>query len=70
MQGWWDKIGASKQPKFHYQQNSKFSDEMDYNARQQAYQREIDRILEKVRKRGYGSLTEEEKRKLFDASGR
>ena len=43
---------------------------MDYNARQQAYQREIDRILEKVRKRGYGSLTEEEKRKLFDASGR
>ncbi len=70
IQGWWDKIGTSKQPKFHYQKNSKFSDEMDYNARQQAYQKEIDRILEKVRKRGYGSLTEEEKRKLFDASGR
>lgn len=70
VQGWWDKMSTPKQPKFHYQKNSKFSDEMDYNARQQTYQKEIDRILEKVRKRGYGSLTEEEKRKLFDASGR
>lgn len=41
---------------------------MDYNARQQARQQELDRILEKVKRRGYGSLSEEEKRILFDAS--
>ncbi len=48
----------------------KFSDEMDYNARRKAQDEEIDRILAKVKKHGYGSLTEEEKRKLFNASGR
>ncbi len=49
---------------------SKFYDEMDYNARRQAQDREIDKILDKVKKHGYGCLTEEEKRKLFNASGR
>ncbi len=49
---------------------SKFSDEMDYNARRKAQDEEIDKILEKVKRHGYGSLTEEEKRKLFNASGR
>ncbi len=44
------------------------SDEMEYNARRQARQQEIDRILQKVKQYGYGSLTEDEKRKLFDAS--
>lgn len=48
----------------------KFADEMDYNARRKAQDEEIDRILDKVKKRGYGSLTEDEKRKLFNASGR
>jgi hypothetical protein len=43
---------------------------MDYNQRRNANQQEIDRILDKVKAHGYGSLTEEEKRKLFDASGR
>ncbi len=49
---------------------SKFTDEMDYNARRKAQDEEIDRILEKVKRHGYGSLSEEEKRKLFNASGR
>ena len=31
---------------------------------------EINRILEKLRKSGYGSLSEDEKKKLFDASRR
>ena len=39
----------------------------DYNARREEKQREIDRILEKIRTSGYESLTEEEKRKLFDS---
>jgi len=71
---WWDdkwkKVKPKKRENFHYQKNTKFSDEMDYNARRQDRQKEVDRILEKVRKHGYGSLTEEEKRILFDASGK
>ena len=70
MQAWKDKLNRPKNQAFHYQRNTKFSDEMDENARHNARQKEVDRILEKVKARGYGSLTEEEKRKLFDASGR
>lgn len=69
---WWRRVvGKARKPKMKaYRGGRKFADEMDYNARRQAQQEEIDRILDKVKKHGYGSLTEEEKRKLFDASGR
>lgn len=40
----------------------------EYNARKKANQDEIDRILDKIRKSGYDSLTKEEKQKLFDSS--
>ena len=40
----------------------------DYNARKTAERNEIDRILEKIKFSGYDSLSEEEKKKLFDAS--
>lgn len=43
----------------------KFDDEIDYNKRKKKEEEEIDRILDKVRKHGYGCLTEEEKRKIF-----
>lgn len=39
----------------------------EYNQRKKAQQDEIDRILDKIRKEGYDSLTTEEKRKLFDS---
>ena len=42
----------------------------DYNARRKAEQEEIDRILEKIRRNGYDSLTREEKQRLFDSSRR
>ena len=42
----------------------------DYNARKKAQSAEVDHILEKLKKSGYSSLTDEEKRKLFDASKR
>lgn len=69
---WWkNKSSKWHKPKMKvHSGKGKFSDEMDYNARQQARQEEIDRILDKVKAHGYGSLTEDEKRKLFDASGR
>ncbi len=38
----------------------------NYNAQAKAKQDEIDRILDKVRKSGYDSLTADEKQKLFD----
>lgn len=40
----------------------------DYNAREQAAREEIDRILDKIRKSGYDSLSKEEKQTLFDQS--
>ncbi len=40
----------------------------DYNAEKAARQKEIDAILDKIRKSGYDSLSTEEKQKLFDSS--
>lgn len=42
----------------------------DYNARRKAEQEEVDRILDKIRRSGYESLTREEKQRLFDNSRR
>ena len=70
LRSWWAKRTAPKQKTFHYQRNTKVSDEMGYNQQRKSRQEEIDRILAKVKEHGYGSLTEEEKRKLFEASGK
>ncbi|HCM19762.1 MAG TPA: rhomboid family intramembrane serine protease [Porphyromonadaceae bacterium] len=40
----------------------------EYNRRKQTEQEEIDVILDKLKHSGYGSLSENEKKKLFDAS--
>jgi membrane associated rhomboid family serine protease len=40
----------------------------DYNARKAEESKEIDRILEKIKYSGYDSLTEDEKKKLFNAN--
>ncbi len=42
--------------------------DMEYNAIKTNRQREVDRILDKVKVSGYDSLTREEKKTLFDAS--
>ena len=42
----------------------------EYNARKKEQNEEIDRILDKLKKSGYQSLTTEEKKRLFDASRR
>lgn len=49
--------------------NSRMSD-YDYNACKKAQSDEVDRILEKLKKSGYSSLSDEEKRRLFEASKR
>lgn len=48
------------------QHTSHKESDWDYNARKKANQDEIDRILDKIRKSGYDSLTKEEKQELFD----
>jgi membrane associated rhomboid family serine protease len=48
--------------------NSTGNPDWDYNAQKKTEQDEIDRILDKIRRSGYDSLTAEEKRKLFDQS--
>ena len=42
--------------------------DMEFNARKQQRQAEVDAILDKIRKSGYDSLTKEEKKRLFEAS--
>lgn len=51
--------------KVHYTNRT---NDYDYNARKKAQSDEIDRILDKLKKSGYESLTTEEKKSLFDAS--
>ena len=57
----------SKRPKMKVHYGDKAKD-YDYNARKKQQSEEIDRILDKLKKSGYNSLTTEEKKSLFDAS--
>lgn len=52
----------------HAQRGGSKQDDWEYNARKRANQEEVDRILDKIRKSGYDSLTSEEKKKLFEQS--
>ena len=46
--------------------NNRRETDWEYNARKKQEQDEVDRILDKIRKSGYDSLTAEEKQKLFE----
>lgn len=50
--------------KVNYSRNKDY----EYNSRKKSQSDEIDRILDKLKKSGYDSLTAEEKKSLFDAS--
>ncbi|MBQ8270326.1 MAG: rhomboid family intramembrane serine protease [Bacteroidaceae bacterium] len=54
-------------PKFTFHRGGRAAD-YEYNANKRKNEDEIDRILEKVKSGGYSSLSEEEKKRLFDAS--
>ena len=49
--------------------NSRTAD-YEYNARKKEQSDEVDKILEKLKNSGYASLSDEEKRRLFEASKR
>lgn len=59
-----------RKPKMKVHVNHSRTADYDYNARKKSQSDEIDRILEKLKKSGYSSLSDDEKRKLFDASKR
>ncbi len=61
----------TRKPKMsvHYN-NSPQNKDYEYNAKKKAQSDEVDRILDKLKKSGYESLTTEEKKSLFDASKR
>lgn len=69
---WRDRLRRlfARRPHMKVNKTGKHADEMDYNERERQREEEVDRILDKVKKHGYGALSESEKRKLFDASGR
>ena len=56
-----------KKPKMKVNRGGRAED-YDYNARKKRQSEEIDRILDKLKQSGYSSLTNEEKKRLFDAS--
>lgn len=64
---WFTDRPKKSKPKMKVHYNFREKD-YDYNARKKAQSEEIDRILDKLKKSGYGSLTSEEKKSLFDAS--
>ena len=65
--------GKRNKQRFSYTRNKSYTtndhrQDWEYNARKKATQEEIDRILDKIRKSGYESLSKEEKQTLFDQS--
>lgn len=60
---WWKR--NMQGGKRHYNQESHY-DKAEKNRKEHEEQEEIDRILEKIKRSGYDSLTDEERRKLFD----
>ena len=51
--------------KRHYNRGSHY-DKAEKNRKEHEEQEEMDRILEKIKRSGYDSLTDEERRKLCD----
>ena len=60
---WWKR--NMQGGKRHYNQESHY-DKAEKNRKEHEEQEEMDRILEKIKRSVYGSLTDEERRKLFD----
>jgi len=68
-----DILGGGKRNRqnFRYTKNESYQKhqaDWDFNEKKRATQEEIDRILDKIRKSGYDSLTKDEKQTLFDQS--
>jgi membrane associated rhomboid family serine protease len=71
--GYFDKAASNveslfhKRSKMHVTHRRPMTD-MEYNAQKRKRQKDLDRILEKIKHSGYESLSKEEKKMLFNAS--
>ena len=59
-----------RKPKMKVHTTNSRTADYEYNARKKEQSDEVDKILEKLKKSGYASLSDEEKRRLFEASKR
>ena len=59
-----------RKPKMKVHTTNSRTADYEYNARKKEQSDEVDKILEKLKKSGYASLSDEEKRRLFEASRR
>lgn len=66
----WEQRSRRKASEQRQQRSDGHASDWDYNARKLREQAEVDRILDKIRRSGYDSLTKEEKQTLFDQSNR
>lgn len=57
-----------RKPKMSVTYGGRSNKDWDYNARKQQEAANIDAILDKLKRSGYGSLSADEKKQLFDAS--
>ena len=64
------KKSRRKKPKMEVRFGTGRQADYDYNARKKERDDEVNRILDKLRKSGYDSLSSEEKKSLFDAGKR
>ncbi|MBN2212812.1 MAG: rhomboid family intramembrane serine protease [Bacteroidales bacterium] len=62
--------GRKKRMKVSHKKSAGEMTDMEYNRRKAQMQEEIDRILDKIAKSGYDSLTKKEKETLFKMSGK
>jgi len=67
-QSWTKKITNLFKSKPKMTVHKRTENDWDYNARKAEESKEIDRILDKIKYYGYDSLSDDEKKKLFDAS--
>lgn len=67
MKDYWDKHSKNKS-NMNVSKGKKEDIDWDYNSKKKINQEEIDKILDKIRRSGYDSLTKDEKQKLFDSS--
>lgn len=70
MRDFFRQFTSPRKPRMDVYRGGVRRDDYSYNADRKKREAEVDRILDKVKRSGYASLTEDEKRTLFDASQR
>lgn len=65
---WFAKKFTRRNPDIKVTYGGRYEQDFSYRQRKQEEEKELNRILDKVKKSGYANLTEDEKRRLFDKS--